>query len=176
MTLPETLDFFKKKMGITSFEEIEKEYLDYVLYGLPDVGMRGYVVQARIHMRNGEYGQALEALETALDLGSTDPKCRLYQGRIHSYDERYEEAVVAYQRAIEMDPLNPHLHAELGQVLRESEDKTMMQEGIREYYLAAEIAPESSSFQTRLEKALGGKDLTEIRQRKLTRRKKREGR
>jgi len=172
ITLPETLDFFKKKMSITGFEELEQEYLDYVLYGLPDVGMRGYVVQARIHMRNGEYAEALDAIDTALDLGSTDPKCRLYQGRIYSYDERYEESVVAYQRAIEMAPLNPHFHAELGQVLRESEDKTMMEEGIREYYLATEIAPEVSAFRTRLEKALSGKDLAEIRQRKLTHRKR----
>ncbi len=173
--LPDTLALFKKKMGIANFEDIEREYMDYVLYGLPDVGKRGLVVAARIHMRYGEYDDALEAIDRALDLGSIDPNCHLYQGRIFAIRESYEEAVVAYQRAIEGDPLNPHFHVELGQVLRESEDRTMMKEGIREYYLATEIAPGVPSFRSRLEKAIKGTDIGAILARKNARRKKRDG-
>lgn len=169
-SLPETLGLFKKKMGAPTLDDLEREFLDYVLYGLPDVGMRGYVTSARIHMRDGEYDLGLEAIETALSLGSKDPNCRLYQGRIYAIKERYEEAVVAYQRAIELDPLNAYFHAELAGVLRESEDPTMMAEGIREYYLATEIAPEVSAFQSRLEKALAGSDMAAIRKKKMKRR------
>jgi tetratricopeptide (TPR) repeat protein len=166
----ETLDFFLKKFGLSGIDDLEREYMDYVLYGLPDVGMRGYVESARLAMRDGNHDEALEAIETALELGSTDPKCHLYRGRILQSRENYEGAVVSLRRAIEMDPLNPHYHAELAGILRESEDPTMMQEGIRQYYLATEIAPEISSLQTRLDDALTGVDIPEIRNRKRMRR------
>jgi len=172
VTLKETLSLFKKKMGVNSLEKLESEYLDYVTYGLPDAGMRGYVILARISMRDGAYDDALEATEIALDMGSRDPNCYLYRGRIFAVKERYEQAVVALQRAIERDPLNPYFHAEQGRILRESEDPTMMAEGVREYYLATEIAPGVSAFRSMLDKALKDRDLPAIRKRKAKNREK----
>ena len=174
-TFGATLELFKKKFGITNHEALEAEFLDYVKYGLPDVGMRGYVAAAALNMRDGRYDEALEAVNTALELGSTDPKCYLYQGRIFSEREQYEKAAVSVQRAIELDPLNPHFHVNLGSILRESEDSAMMEEGIREYYLATEIAPEATSIRNRLEKALKNADMPAIKKRKADRKKKKSG-
>jgi len=171
-TLGATAELFKKKFGINNHEALEAEFLDYVKYGLPDVGMRGYVASAALHMRDGRYDEALEAVNTALELGSTDPKCHLYEGRIYSERNEYEKAAVAVQRAIELDPLNPHFHVNLGGILRESEDGAMMKEGIREYHLAAEIAPELTSVRNRLEKALKNADMPAIKKRKADRKKK----
>ncbi len=168
----EALKLFKKKMGLSTLDNIEREFMDYVLYGLPDVGKRGYVVSARIHFRFGEYDEALGDIETALEMGSTDPNCYLYRGRIYAVKEMYEEAVIACRKAIDINPLNPHFHLELGRVLRESEDRIMMEEGLREYHLATEIEPENTSLRVVLDKALAGKDMGEIRRRKRARRLK----
>lgn len=153
VSLGDTLDLFKKKMGIVKFDAIEREFMDYILYGLPDVGMRGYLVSARIHMRANRLDDAYHDIVRALEMGSADPRCHLYLGRIFTLQKRYERAAVAFQRAIQIDPLNPYFHAELGNSLVKSGDRFMRDEGIRELYLATEIAPDVSAFRSMLKKA-----------------------
>jgi len=158
VSLGATLELFKKKMGITKFEAIEKEFMDYILYGLPDVGMRGYLVSARLNMRDNRLDEALHDINKALELGSADPRCHLYKGRIYTTLKRYERAAVAYQRAIQVDPLNADFHAELGSALLKSKDRLMRKEGMRELFLATEIAPDVTTFRSMLKKAFGSEE------------------
>jgi tetratricopeptide (TPR) repeat protein len=157
------LELFKKKMGLPVLTELEREYLEFIYYGLPEVGSKGYVASARIKMRDHDFVGALEDLKAAMEAGSLDPNCFLHSARIHAMKARYETAAVDYMRAIERDPLNPDYHLEVGVALRASEDALMMEEGLRHIYLATEIAPDEPYFTTTLAKALSGEDLIELR-------------
>jgi hypothetical protein len=159
----ENLALFKKKMGIADMTELEREYLEYIYYGLPDVGARGYLDSARIRIRDQDLDGALEDLDAALERGSRDAACFLYRARIHGVRGEYNKAAVSYMRALELDPLNPDYHLECGLVLRASEDRIMMEEGLRHIYLATEIEPLRLKFNRALERALSNEDLIELR-------------
>jgi len=153
---------FKKRMGLGEMAELEREFLEYVYYGLPDVGARGYLDSARTRIRDQDLEGAIDDLETALRLGSQDPACFLYKARIHGIMAEYENAAVAYMQAMEREPLNPDFHLECGLTLRASEDSLMVKEGLRQIYLANEIEPFGAKFCRALEKALSGEDLIEL--------------
>jgi len=164
VSLWHTLRFFKDRLGIVSLSPLNREFLEYVYYGLPEVGARGYVASARNKIRNKNNEEGLADLETALRLGSKDPNCFLYKARIYAVEGRIEEAAVAYMHTIEMDPLNPDYHHEAGQALRSSEDEIMMREGLRQLYLATEIAPADPRFLKSLGMAIAGDDLKIFRE------------
>jgi hypothetical protein len=157
------LDLFKRKMGLPVLTELEREYLEFIYYGLPEVGPKGYVASARIKMRDHDFDGALDDLKIAVEHGAQEPNCFLHSARIHAMKGRYEAAAVDYMRAIERDPLNPEYHLEIGVALRASEDPLMLEEGLRHIFLATEIAPHEPRFATSLARALSGEDLTELR-------------
>lgn len=155
--------FLDKKLGVSSISDLEREFLEYVYYGLPEVGARGHVALARIKIREGAFDEALDDLEAALEEGTRDPTCFIYRARIRAMRGRYAEAAADYMRALEQDPLQPAFHYELGVALRASEEPLMMEEGLRHLYLAVEIAPDDVQYTDALEKALTGEDLEILR-------------
>jgi len=160
--LNDVFALFKKKMGVSDLSEFEKEFLNYIVYGLPEIGARGYVDSARIRIRRWDLEGALDDLETAINYGSQDGACYVCGGRIFSLQDEYEKAAAHYLRAIELDPFNPDYHLELGLSLRSSRDSYMIDEGLRHIYLAKEISPFEPRFVSALEKAICGEDIEEL--------------
>lgn len=163
MEVEKVLALFMKKLGLVDMSELEKEFLEYVYYGLPEVGPRGFLASARIRFRDRDAEGAIEDLLRALNLGSLDPTSFLYCGRIYGLKGEYEKSAMHYMKAIELDPLNPDYHLEIGLSLRASEDVVMMEEGLRHIYLATEVAPNEPRFFRSLEQALSGEDLDHLR-------------
>ena len=61
----EVVRFLEKKLGVSAVSDLEREFLEYVYYGLPDVGSRGFAALARLKFREMDFDGALEDLAAA---------------------------------------------------------------------------------------------------------------
>jgi tetratricopeptide (TPR) repeat protein len=159
LSLQEGLAVFMKKLGLATMDELNREFLEYVYYGLPEVGVRGYLDSARIKMREHDLDGALEDLTHAIELGSQDATCYLYKGRISAVMGNFPAAAAEYMKTLELDPLNPEYHLEAGRAFRVSGDRLMMEEGLRHIHLSCEIAPDDPRYDRILDQTLLDQDL-----------------
>lgn len=127
------------------------------LYGMLNVlgwaNPANRIAHARMLMRAGRTGAALEVLRVAAKFMPSDPRPLVLSAKIHMDAERFDEAETELRRALVLGPDFPRVQFQLAQCLRRM---GRHEEALAAARRAVELAPAEASFRKFLTKLEGG--------------------
>lgn len=103
--------------------------------------VQGNAMMASVHMKKGEFDQAIEKLEFCIDARPDNVDYRYQLGMIHQQEKRYDEAFAAFEAALDIDPGNRAVLYQVGRTAAFSGQNTARGIECLEKYLTLELAP-----------------------------------
>ena len=140
-------------LRLRTVEDLERGLRDHVA-ALPDPGPRGWLVAARLHLRDRRIDLAEEAALRSMESGEATASAWEIVGRVRALRQAWDRCAEAYREALQLDPLAADLHHEFGVALagRPGVDEDLDAEARVHLHLAHELDPPEPRYRQALQR------------------------
>jgi hypothetical protein len=99
-------DYLLMRLSVKDCAALEAEWKAFIA-AIPIDGVQARLKRGLQRVRRGEFEDALEDLDAAIDGGTTDPRAWSARSRARMLTLKMEEGLEDARKAVEMDPLSP---------------------------------------------------------------------
>ncbi|MCB9915352.1 MAG: hypothetical protein H6828_09405 [Planctomycetes bacterium] len=152
-------DLLLKAIKAKDVETLEKEWKEFVK-AVPIEGRDARLKRGLRSVMMWDFEEAIPDLDTAIELGATDPRAWAYRGRAKAFTKGPKSGIEDLREAVKRDPLNAAFRAELSRLLVGSlssggfsisvgdDEKYTDEEAKTQAGLAMELDPQNDSFKS----------------------------
>ncbi len=152
-------DLLLKAIKVKDLDLLEKQWKDFIK-AVPIEGREARLKRGLRSVMMGDWEDAIEDLDTAIELGATDPRAWARRGRARAFNGGLKAGIKDLEIAVEKDPMNASFRAELSRMMVGTistgsfsismGDKKLYtdEEAKQQAGLAMELDPENESYKS----------------------------